>query len=272
MFYLRKDTKIYICGKNKRAELFRENLLRNGYRFVEIGDSRLSETRYMPGEYTGIIALSNALRHKEIATVLQEQGIENLIYVPIHEKDTYKACRQAYIYNILLYGDYEDGVIEFPQFDYKRNDGGTIANSNGIKMLWIDKNKLYCNNELPADKHAIGRDYYGKPINEVLHYKALFQYLQGQPYNSDYLNEYMVSQGYTDSSGEYDVARLNDREELYKTLLNHYENGISYFVCTASLVIMEEGKYYIKEGLHRAIFLEEQGEEYIPVLLKNSVD
>lgn len=300
-FLLDKGSEIVIYGASLMAISWAEKAVTKGFTVKVFIDRNADEIKYVKSvpvvtfesycdtaseDDIVLIMLQNVMQHREIVEQLWLIGIKKVIFFPMRVMKNHieKISCLRRKYNECIKLDFEDS-LEIPiLYDNKINDNEetiiwkdqkeTIAWApvevcystlgDGEGKIW---NSDYTNEAINLSKKYI----YNRSLFALYPYWELFSFLNGKTDNCCTYLKIFGKEGHINNHG-YDNSRLlKDRNKLVDLFRDEVCKGNNFFEQSpADSGVGERGKIVIYDGIHRSVFLIDNGYWWIPVRLSNS--
>jgi len=301
-FNLTKSDRIVIYGASALAVEWAKEAIEKGFHILAFLDRDKRKTGIIHGvkvftpenwkseqerNIIVIIMLQNALNHDGIAKMLYQKYIKKIIFFPIetlNRNSKNVECLRG-IYNTCIHFDFADEIKNIPEYqelnEKKIKEDGIINEFQGEISVWSpveicyaeEQSALHVQNDDYTDESKNLADIWinGKNLYKIRPYWELFEYLKGEREDCSLYLKIFGKEGHK-SDFPYDNERfLDGRNELFILYMNEYNVRSKFFETSpAEARVDPNGKIYIKDGLHRSIFLLSAGNFWVPVRVKKS--
>lgn len=210
-----------------------------------------------------IISFQNIKEQEKVAYDLSCKNYTHLIYL---YRKTELFPQTFDLYNSLVYGDFA-GEFDFPitRLDtvedrvYYRTYNNFVITDMPVQLLF----SAVLQSPIELGDNYVKADW-KYPVVSMYEYNAFFKMALHGTYEEVYLERYIKRLQRGRSTEEF----LCNRTELCAMLQKEFcEGGLSFFRNAPSHVVfdIERGRFCLEDGHHRACFLVNLGQNYIPV-------
>lgn len=220
-----------------------------------------------------ILSMQNALIHDSIAFEIYSLGYNRILYFPTQGSNVFlRKMRESWI---RIQSGELPSIDDIPLYmDEERGKQDHVIMELSLDMVfWADVDSVRYQHlqmlkrplsmtEQTKFGAAVWEQYAGLRIDEVTPYKDLFDYLEGK-------NEWpylYLSAARANVSKEEQEQFLIDREQMFKTFKNALLYDHDMFVLAPIRAEFSNGLLYVKDGMHRAVFLKRNGFQRIPLI------
>lgn len=255
-----------ICGViDKRAGEIESLLTYKVYNLEKFADA------FKGQDVIVIISVKNVFEHNKIATILMNEGFDQLIYKPysvLNGTPNEDEIKIANVYDDLL----EKGIKESYWIPKTKNiinhiwrDGGIIENDKDEIVANIPLEVIFTNyNSNNFDKWS------NKHILMLYPHINIFSFWDGQKGNMEDYIQYCCdgAKHYKTFSitNSWKENILQNRLDVFTNMNNYMERDYSFFIRNAPTAKMNKSGYYnLTGGKHRATFEIAKNKKYIPL-------
>jgi len=207
------------------------------------------------------------MEHESIANMLNNYGIEKIIFIPMHVNYDYKTrAKMRLIYKSICGLDFCNKTIN--KYNIFKNLNGKykiIEFGKEFVSLWFPANLIMTGSKDRAaqrykESNREINGFFDKPITECKPYLDLYRWIKDK--NID-LSDYLFVTNREEEKDEW----LSSRIELYNVYEDALEFDLSFFSESPCECIVKNNTVYIYDGMTRTHFLISKGFELVPIRL-----